>query len=288
MLKEIDRVQLLVPDAAAAAARWQALLGAEEDGRDNVRALAARRVTLRLGTSVVEILEPDGAGRADAALRARGRAHLYAAGVSAPELDRLARHLEARGTPVTAENGQLFLALEVEGREVPFVVSPVAERTPAGDVSFLYEATLLVRDVPGTVALFVGAFGLDAAGFEPIASDVFHYAGTLMLFDPEALHRFEIISPTDPGTTMGRYFARAGVSYYMAFCESARLCDIEARAQAMGAGLTVERPEGRRPDQTPDQMWLHPPALGGMMLGLSRPSMAWSWSGYPERVREVS
>jgi hypothetical protein len=37
-----------------------------------------------------------------------------------------------------------------------------------------------------------------------------------------------------------------------------------------------------------DQIWLHPATLGGMMLGLSRPSMAWSWSGSPERVTEVS
>jgi hypothetical protein len=48
--------------------------------------------------------------------------------------------------------------------------------------------------------------------------------------------------------------------------------------------VTVDRPEGRRPDQSPDQVWIHPPTLGGVMLGVSRPSMAWMWSGHPERV----
>jgi hypothetical protein len=31
-------------------------------------------------------------------------------------------------------------------------------------------------------------------------------------------------------------------------------------------------------------LFLHPSALGGPMLGLSRPTQAWQWSGHPERV----
>src|SRR3990167_5253446 len=62
MLTEIDRVLLATPDAETTAAKWRALLGAEEVSRDALPGLAARRLALRLGTSDIELLEPDGAG----------------------------------------------------------------------------------------------------------------------------------------------------------------------------------------------------------------------------------
>jgi hypothetical protein len=74
----------------------------------------------------------------------------------------------------------------------------------------------------------------------------------------------------------------------MCFAESHDLLAIERRVNEIGAGITADRPAGRRAGQSADQMWVHPPALGGVMLGLSRPSMAWTWSGHPERVRAIS
>ena len=90
--------------------------------------------------------------------------------------------------------------------------------------------------------------------------------------------------------TMGRFLDRQGPVLYMAFAETANLSEIEARIAERHPdrpGMTVDRPEGRRPDQVADQIWVHPATLGGMMLGLSRPSMAWSWSGHPERVEAI-
>lgn len=288
MLRDIDRVQLLVPDTQATAAKWTSLLGAEEAGKDAVKTLSAKRTTLRIGTSCVELLEPDGTGLADTALKARGRAHLFAAGISTTDMAGLEKHLAASAAEVVAEDGQLHICLSVEDTPVRFVVSPHEERGQVGDASFLYEATLLVRNEAAAVKLFVDTFGLNDAGFEHISSENFGYTGTLTLFDAQRLHRFEVISPTSAEKTMGRYFAREGVCYYMAFCESAHMLDIEARANAQDAGITIERPDGRSADKTPDQMWLHPPSLGGMMLGISRPSMAWTWSGHPDRVEDVA
>jgi hypothetical protein len=37
-------------------------------------------------------------------------------------------------------------------------------------------------------------------------------------------------------------------------------------------------------DGTADNLFIHPKALGGMMLGVSRATHAWTWSGHPERV----
>jgi hypothetical protein len=110
----------------------------------------------------------------------------------------------------------------------------------------------------------------------------------LTLYSTDDLHRFEVIHPYAEEKTMGRFFKRNGASFYMCFAESPDMLTIEQRAAAAGAGITVDRPAGRAANQPADQMWLHATALGGVMLGLSRPTMAWKWSGHPERVKELA
>jgi hypothetical protein len=130
--------------------------------------------------------------------------------------------------------------------------------------------------------------GLDGSNYTEITSELFGYRGTLTLFEKDKLDRLEVITPTVQGTTMERYFRRFGQSLYMAFAETAQMSLIEDRARAAGVGFNVDRPEGRAAHLPADQIWLHPATLGGMMLGLSRPSMAWFWSGHPERVEAVA
>jgi hypothetical protein len=64
----------------------------------------------------------------------------------------------------------------------------------------------------------------------------------------------------------------------MCFAESGDLPAVEARARQLDAPCT---PVG---DHT---LFLHPKALGGVMLGLSRRTYAWTWSGHPERVEAL-
>jgi hypothetical protein len=267
MLGRIDRVQLAVPEAETAARGWIGLLGAEPAGEDRIAGLGARRRRLRIGTGFVELLVPDGAGPVADAVARRG-AHLYAAGASAPDLAGLAAHLKARGVSPLSEAGQLHLT----------------ER----DIDFLYEATLLSSDTVGITRQLNTLFALDERNYTEIVSDLFGYRGTLTLFDKDELHRLEVIEPTTPGTTMERYFRKFGQSLYMAFAETSRINLIAERAAAAGAGFTLDRPDDRPAHLPSDQLWLHPKALGGMMLGLSRPSMAWTWSGHPERVEAVA
>ena len=85
--------------------------------------------------------------------------------------------------------------------------------------------------------------------------------------------------------TMGRFYRREGCSFYMAFAESARMPEIEASAQ--GINITIDRPSSRAESKSSDQNWLHPAAMGGMMLGVSRPTMAWRWSGQPQLVEKM-
>lgn len=285
MLTEVDRLLVATPDAAAAAAAWRSVLGAEEVHSGQTTALGARRTVVRAGRSDVEFLQPDGTGPIADALSRRGRAHVWAAGAASPDPGAVAGTARAAGARVGSEGDRVHVELEIEGAPIRFVISPEAERAPAGRLDFLYEATVLAADQAGAVARIRDAFGLDKSVFTTITSEMFGYTGVLTLFRAGQLHRFEVITPIDRDKTMGRYHAREGACFYMGFAEASDLLDIERRIPP--GGVTIDRPEGRRIDQTPDQVWIHPPTLGGVMLGVSRPSMAWMWSGHPERVAPV-
>lgn len=285
MLTEIDRVQLAVTDRQAAAQGWQQLLGAEHVRDDRVACLNALRSVYRVGRSEVEFLSPDGTGAIDRALKERGRPHLFAAGAATPDLDALVAHVEKQGTPCHLENGQAFLTYRQSGQpDLPFVLSAEAARDQVGLIERLYEVTILDADFRTMMDAVTALFALNEAHYSRITSSHFKYDGYLTLFSPDDLPRFEVIQPTAPDTTMGRFQGKLGRAFYMAFAETPHILAVEERAKEAGAGITVERPEGRKDTEMADQLWLHPPALGGMMLGVSRPTMAWRWSGRPERV----
>jgi len=282
MLSRIDRIQLAVPDRERAGEGWVELLGATLDGEDRVDCLAARRSRYRLGRGFVELLEPDGAGPVAEAVGRRG-GHLYAAGASSPDLDALVDHLKAQGVVPVREGNQAFVdpaSFGAVGYRV--VLSPEEAQPRVGEIDFLYEVTLLVADAESAVQQCSALFGLDAGVFVPIESTHYGYAGTLTLFDRDRLHRFEVITPNDRGNTMGRFYSRFGESFYMAFAETDRLDEIARRADERAHRITVVRAPKRQ--DVIETIFVHPPALGGMMLGLSRPTLAWQWSGHPERV----
>lgn len=270
MLTRIDRVQLAVPDRAQVAKQWSLLLGAEVDGEDRVAALSAARTTLRLGESCVELLEPDGAGVIADAVAAR-KGHLFAGGAATRDLDGLVARLRSKGVDPVVEGRQAHLWLSV-----PLVVSGAEDRERVGLADFLYEVTDLRRDAIGTGERYADLFGLDPSAYVPIVSEGYGYAGVLTMFDAghQRLDRLEVITPTDLTKTMGRFFAKFGDSLYMCYCESGETAKIHERAQEHGAPYTGDARGG----------FLHPAALGGVMLGISRRTQAWSWSGHPERV----
>ncbi len=284
MLVRVDRVQMAVPDRAGAAEGWARLLDAEPDREDRLAGLAARRSRYRLGDGFVELLEPDGAGPVADAVARRG-AHLFAAGVTTADVDGLHARLRERGADALAEGGQLFVdASATGGHGLRLVVSADDPQPPVGLVDGFYEVTQLVDDVTKAVDVLVDVTGLDPAAFVPIESEQYGYAGTLTLFRAGHLHRIEAIHPYRAEKTMGRFHGRFGESLYMAFAETDRLAEIEQRARESGVGHTPVPGRQAREGRGPDSMFLHPPALGGMMLGLSRRTWAWRWSGSPERI----
>jgi hypothetical protein len=283
MLTRIDRIQLAVPDIESAVTGWIDLLHAEPAGDDTIECLAARRSRLRLGDGWIELLEPDGEGPVRKAVARRG-AHLFSAGAATNDLDAVVAHLRGLGVDPALEGGQAYVDPTPTGIGLRVVLSDDEPLEPVGDAAFLYEVTLLVDDALGAVERCAELFALDAGAFVPIDSKPYGYSGALTLFDRDQLARFEMITPSDLGKTMGRYFARLGTSFYMAFAESPALAAIEERALEQGAGFTAEPPVPTRDGSGATTVFLHPSALGGMMLGLSRPTQAWQWSGHPERV----
>lgn len=286
MLKTIDRIQLAVRDAKLAATGWEKYLQAEAAGTQDYTSLNSRAHRYRIGRGFVEFLEPLGDGPVETALAARGGNHLFAGGATTADIPALKAHLEKAATPYVEEHGQLLLDLSTDIAGLRMVVSPHAERGCIGAIDFLYEVTLLHADADWATQRFCEIFGLDAAHFSPIVSEKFGYRGVLTLFDPDDLHRFEVITPLAADNTMGRFFDKTGPCLYMAFGESASMAAIEQAVAEDQKGQTIDRPADRDASLSADQMWLHPPTLGGMMLGISRPTMAWTWSGKPERVKE--
>ena len=280
MFTRVDRVQVAVADRAAAAAAFRRLLDGETAREDRVGCLAARRTVLQLGSSQVELLEPDGAG-AIADFLARTKGGLFGAGVATRDLPGIKARLRARHIAFAEEGSQIFLApeqIQVPGLQV--VVSEESRASGVGLVSHLYEVTLLVQSFQPSVATFAGHFGLDPSSFVPIGSPQYGYEGTLTLFHPDHPDRLEIITPNDPNKTMGRFFAKRGPSLYMCYAETDHLPAIRDR-------LLQHAPDGwTGPREGPEvgNLFIHPAALGGMMLGISRTSLVWSWSGRPDRV----
>src|SRR5271163_590874 len=113
MLTEIDRVLVATPDAEAAAKEWRNLVGAEDVGKDRVAYVSAHRITLRAGTSDIELLEPDGEGLLASELKRRGRAHLFAAGASSPDPGKVADHARRAGAQCSAEGGRHSITIEL-------------------------------------------------------------------------------------------------------------------------------------------------------------------------------
>lgn len=276
MLDRCDRVQVAVIDRHKAAEGYRRIFGAETAREDSSRHLGAKRLILALGESEIELCEPDGAGRVGDHLAKWGES-LMTAGYSTVDVAALERRLDQLGVTTVREGEQLYFG-PPHTPGVPFVISPSTYRPRVGRASFLYETTnTLVSDWRTAAAIYSGLFGLDPSRFSKIGSHRFAYEGTLTLFDPpNRLDRIELSQVTGPDSAMGRFTARRGDSLYMAYVEvhdwpgvHAALMDSKSRWTPRGKDAATERDGG----------WVHPKELGGLLLGVSRTTVAWEWSG---------
>jgi len=281
MLERVDRIQLAVTDAGQAARAFQDLLGAEPAREVDSDYLNAHRTILTLGASEVELCAPRGAGLVRAHLDRWGPG-LLTAGFSVASVAALRAHFIAEGVEFSKEDEQTYLEpTETVGMRV--VISPATTGRRLGLVSHLYEVTNTIGSPwEEAAARYARLFGLDPARFSPITSDRFGYAGTLTLFDPPGrLDRIEISQVTDPQSAMGRWAAKRGDSFYMCYAETEDVGAIVRRLTRRRARFT---PRGGDPLAERDGLWIHPSALSGLLLGISRTTVAWEWSGRPELV----
>lgn len=279
MLKYVDRMLLAVRDRAAAADTFRAILGAERVRDETSNLLAARRTVVQAGISEFDLLEPAGEGPVATHLERWGEG-ILGVGFSTTDLSTLGRHLSERGITHSEENGRLFIASD-QTPGMNIVLSPHEERSPVGLVKWLYEVTNLVDDHQQAAAFYADTFGLDASKFSPIASEQYGYTGQLTLFNPpQQLDRIELSQITEPSRAMGRFHARRGQSIYMGYVETDDVAAVQSALEARGA-----RYAGRTDDPNPEGLFIHPTALHGMLMGVSRTNLAWTWSGRPELAK---
>ena len=279
MLTRLDRILLAVRDREAAADTFTALLGAERVCESNSRLLGARRTVVQAGVSGFELLEPAGDGPVQAHLDRWGEG-IFAAGFASADLPALAGRLSQKGIAYSEDDGQLWIAAD-QTRGMNTVISPDQPRSPVGLIRYVYEVTNIVDDHASAAAFYADAFGLDASRFSPIHSERYGYTGTLTLFNPpEQLDRIELTQITEPSLAMGRFYARRGQSIYMCYVETDDVQSVQRRLEARG-----DRYAGRSDDPNPEGLFIHPTALHGMLMGVSRTNLAWAWSGRPDLAK---
>jgi hypothetical protein len=283
MLKRVDWVQIAVADLNHAEKIAAAVFGAEPLRRDQVAALCARRATMQAGTSVLELVEPEGAGPVKEFVDRWGSG-LFAAGFSVDDLDAAAHHLEKQGAKFERAAGQLFLDPSATlGMRV--VLSQRHERSPVGLIKCIYEVTNVVGNWRAAADKYAALFALDPAKFVPIESKDFGYTGVLTMYDcPARLDRIEIAETIKPELAMGRYHRKRGDSLYMFFVETDDVSAIAERIGAAGSKANVWRHD----QAGAAEMFIHPNQFLGVLVGVSRSEVAWTWSGDPERARRAA
>jgi hypothetical protein len=284
LIERVDRMQLALRDRAAAEETFRRLFGAERARVDESAYLNASRTVLALGESELELCEARGPGIVRDFVERWGEG-LLCAGYAAASVDALAAHLDASGAPYVREGAQLYLPGTTTAG-FPMVISPLEQRPRVGPVSFFYEATnALDSDWHAVADLYTKLFQLDPTQFSPISSARFGYEGTLTLFDPSArLDRIEISQTfRDRPSAMRRFVdKRGGDSLYMCYLETEDYDGLQRRLRAGGATLI---PRGASIETERDGCWVHPKSLHGLLLGISRTTLGWEWSGRPGRVR---
>lgn len=281
MLSKVDRILVVVDNLEQATNNYRNILDAVPTRVFDSNYLNARCQVLALGSSQVELCQPLGDGLAQRRLEARGEG-LLCGGVATPDLPALRKRLESHGVACAEADGRIY----VDGQNqhgLPLVVSEDAGAgiAGAGPVEFLYELTVVVKSKWADVAeRYAQTLGLSREREVGITFDRFGYTGTLMMFRDNELDRIEISEAHDLKYPMGRFAAKHGDNLYMCYVQVNDLARILDNLERHGGSWT-------RRTTTPverDGLWIHPKVLNGVLLGVSRHSLAWGWSGHPERI----
>lgn len=285
MFKRTDRVMVAVRDLDEATENYRAILSAVAIDEYENELLNSRIRVLQLGASQVELCAAMGDGKIASHLQAFGEG-LYCGGVSVDDLQACRQVLTDQNIRVTDDGDRIYpepqdmfgLALVIS----PEKPQPVEKYS--GPVDFLYEITQVLKTKWQTVAdHYSGKLGLDEKNFVGITFARFGYEGTLMKFSDDRLDRIELSEAHDAAYPMGRFVKKRGDALYMCYIETNDLAEIISRLEAHGHPWT-------RRTTTPveeDGLWIHPKVLNGVLMGVSRRTLAWGWSGKPGWVQPL-
>jgi hypothetical protein len=84
----------------------------------------------------------------------------------------------------------------------------------------------------------------------------------------------EVVTTYEGSGAMDRFYRKRGDSLYMCYAETDDVFAMQARLEANH--LRYSPGEGR-PDGT--NLFIHPQALFGMLMGVSKTMYGWAWSG---------
>lgn len=285
MLKSVDRILVVVKDLDQAEKNYSLVLGATKVEDYESSYLNAKVRRMAIGVSEVEFCQPLGQGRAQKRLDEKGEGLLYG-GVSTPDLEKYAQHLSSNNINFAKEDGRLYHDGEAM-YGLPLVISQEPD-TPRqrndGPVEFLYELTVVLKSPWNEVAEhYSKVLGIDRKNEVGITFSRFGYDGTLLRFTPDKLDRIELSEAHDTDYPMGRYTAKHGDAFYMCYVQTDNLEQIVDT-------LLENKMKWTRRTTNPverDGLWLHPSVTNGVLMGVSRTSLAWQWSGKPELVQPL-
>src|SRR5258705_4986171 len=104
MLKRVDRILIAVADRASAERTVAHVFGADLVRRDIAPPICAKRSTMQAGTSLIELLEPDGAGPVQDFV-SKWESGLFGVGFSVDDPDAAARPLKRSDVRFEQVNG---------------------------------------------------------------------------------------------------------------------------------------------------------------------------------------
>lgn len=285
MFNNVDRILVAVRSLDEAEKNYTDVLAARVVGEFDSAFLSARVRRMAIGSSEVELCAPLGNGPVQAHLDSFGEG-LLRGGVTVTDIITYEERLMAHSIRFTRGDGRLYLDSD-DLYGLPLVVTDggkqATQRVP-GPIEFLYELTMVLRSPWQDVAThYNNGLGLQPEQMVDISFPRFGYDGTLLMFDPDCLDRIELSEAHDPAFAMGRFSAKRGDALYMCYVQTDDLQDVIDRLERQGNRWT-------RRTQTPqerDGLWIHPSALNGVLMGVSRHSLAWQWSGRPDRVQAL-
>ncbi|WP_313070402.1 VOC family protein [Melaminivora sp.] len=281
MLNGIDRIVVAVNDLEQAIGNYEYLLDAELVRRWKSPYMAAEVAEMKIGGSAVELCVPEGGGLV--ADKLQSREGLAAGGICVKSLQGYAEHLQSVGVEFTQAEDRIYISgAQLHG--LPLVITEgekAIDASPGALVTHLYELTVVLDTKWETVAQnYSEKLGIDRQHEVPITFERFGYTGTLMKFHPDQLDRIELSEAHDESFAMGRFSKRHGDGLYMCYVETNNLGEIIRRLEARNGKWTRRTTE---PVER-DGLWVHPSMLHGVLLGISRDTLAWGWSGNPGRI----